>query len=133
MPVSTIDYVSILDLLARYNWAVDEGDADTWSHLFTENGVFAGTHPVDTVGRNALRQIPLNSGSISGPMRHVVGNLHCDYGEDENTIVAKYYNCVSYWHQEGKFAVLALATAQLVRDGDSWLIRRSDNIVLPRN
>ncbi|MBV1916567.1 MAG: nuclear transport factor 2 family protein [Sphingomonadaceae bacterium] len=132
MPVSADDYVSIMDFMGRYNWAVDEGDADGWANCFTEDGVFAGALPQDPIGREALRQIPLASGSVSGPMRHITGNLHCDYGDDKDTVIARYYNLVSLWEGEGKLSVLSIATAKLLRNGDSWLIKRSDNIMLPR-
>lgn len=132
MPVSTDDYIAICDLLGRYNWAVDEGDGDGWASLFTNDGVFAGTRPQETVGREALRQVPLNSGSVNGPIRHQVANLYCDYAESSDAIIARYYNCVSQWEGEGKFMVLSLVTARFIRDGASWLIERSDNVLLPR-
>ena len=133
MPVSTADYVAVADFYARYNWAVDEGDADGWADCFTEDGAFLGAIPENPTGREQLRQVPINSGSPSGPMRHMAVNLFCDYdGDDKNTIIAKFYNAVSLWHGEGKWMVTALVTARLVRSGESWKIKRSDNSMLPR-
>ncbi len=40
MPVSTADHIAISDHLARYCWAVDEGDEEGWIALWTEDGVF---------------------------------------------------------------------------------------------
>lgn len=133
MPVSTDDYVSVADFYARYNWAVDEGDADGWANCFTEDGAFLGAIPENPTGHEQLRQVPLNSGAPSGPMRHMAVNLYCDYdGSDKDTIIARFYNAVSYWEGEGKWFVTALVTARLVRTGDGWKIKRADNIMLPR-
>ena len=38
--LTTEDRLDILDLLARYNYAIDDGDAETWAACFTEDGEF---------------------------------------------------------------------------------------------
>jgi len=132
MPVSTEDYVGVADFYARYNWAVDEGDADGWANCFTEDGEFNGAIPENPKGHAQLREVPLASGKPGGPMRHMAVNLFCDYdGADKNTIIAKFYNAVSYWEGEGKWFVCALVTARLVRSGDSWKIKVANNVMLP--
>ncbi len=132
MPVSTDDYVAVADHYARYNWAVDEGDADGWADCFTEDGEFNGAIPENPKGREQLRQVPLASGKANGPMRHMIQNLYCDYdGGDKDTIIARFYNAVSYWDGEGKWFVCALVTARLVRNGNGWLIKVADNVMLP--
>ncbi|MCB2075671.1 MAG: nuclear transport factor 2 family protein [Novosphingobium sp.] len=50
MPVSTDDYASISDFLARYCWLVDESDGDGWAALWSEDGVFAGVSPSRSSG-----------------------------------------------------------------------------------
>lgn len=131
MPVSTDDYASISDFMARYCWLVDEGDGDGWAALWTEDGVFAGAMPEPVAGREALRMIPLGSGSKDGPMRHMVVNLACDYrdsGRDE--VAAQYYNFVTDWSDGGSMRCIALSRIVLTRNGKSWLIRRSDNVLM---
>ena len=71
MPVSTEDYVAVADFYARYNWAVDEGDADGWANCFTEDGEFNGAIPENPKGHAQLREVPLASGKPGGPMRHM--------------------------------------------------------------
>jgi hypothetical protein len=44
------DYAAIQQLYARYNHAIDTGDADTWAGTFTPDGVFNNT----TKGHDAL-------------------------------------------------------------------------------
>lgn len=42
MPISTTDRVEIEDLVARYNKAIDTGDAESWAATFTKDGEFHG-------------------------------------------------------------------------------------------
>ena len=44
------DYIEIQQLYARYNHAIDSGDAEGWADTFTADGVFAGRFK----GRDAL-------------------------------------------------------------------------------
>lgn len=142
MPISTEDYVAISDHLARYCWAVDEGDEEGWIALFTEDGVFTGVTPEPVVGREALRQV-VRMGQASGPgmTRHMVANLACDYqsgadGQDgRDVVLARYYNFVTNWAQGARIQVLAMSRVLLERagaeNGGGWLIRRNDSTVLP--
>lgn len=132
LPISPDDYVCISQHLARYCWAVDEIDSEGWSSLFTEDGVFAGALPEDPVGREALRQVPVNAGALIPEMRHFITNLCCEYGADRNSVIARYYTCITSWKDGGVFYALALARADLVRNGEGWLIHRSENVMLPQ-
>jgi hypothetical protein len=132
MAVSTEDHVQISQHLARYCWTVDELDSKGWADLFTEDGVFAGALAQDVHGRTALCRVPIDAGELIPAMRHFITNLHCDYQHDRDTVTARYYTCITSWKNGGQFYALALASAQLVRSGDGWLISRSDNVMLPR-
>ena len=47
MALTTEDRLAILDLAARYNFAIDRGDAEAWASTFTPEGVFdSGRGPV---------------------------------------------------------------------------------------
>jgi len=132
MPVSTEDYVAISDHLARYCWAVDEGDEEGWIGLWADDGVFTGLTPEPIVGVEALRGV-VRMGQANGPgkTRHIVANLTCDYQDGRDGVVASYYNFVTNWAQGGRLAVMALSKVQLERRGDGWLIRRNDSVVMP--
>ena len=41
MSLEPSDYEEIRQLLARYNFAVDLGDADSWVNTFTPDGTFS--------------------------------------------------------------------------------------------
>ncbi len=134
MPVSTDDYVSVSDFFGRYCWRVDEGDEEGWAALWAEDGVFAGVMPEPVVGREALKMIPRGAFAGSGgKLRHHVGSLNCDYegagdGDNRDVVIARYYNLVTNWMQGGAFTCFATSTARLLRNGDSWLIARSDSV-----
>jgi uncharacterized protein (TIGR02246 family) len=53
MPLRIGDRVEIEDLIARYNKAIDTGDAEAWANTFTPDGEFHGVVG-DFVGREAL-------------------------------------------------------------------------------
>jgi hypothetical protein len=42
--LSTQDYVDLQQLYARYNMAIDSGDAEAWAATFTPDGVFNNTN-----------------------------------------------------------------------------------------
>lgn len=132
MPVSPDDHVSISQHLARYCWAVDELDGEGWASLFTQDGAFAGALPEDPIGQEALRQVPVDAGALIPGMRHFITNLCCEYGANADCVIARYYTCITSWKDGGAFYALALARADLVRSAEGWLIRRSENVMLPR-
>jgi len=53
--LTTEDRLDILDLLARYNYAIDDGDGDAWAASFTQDGVFTSPSGI-FAGREALRK-----------------------------------------------------------------------------
>lgn len=124
MPVSTDDYVAVVDHIARYCWRVDSGDSDGWAALWTEDGVFTGISPEPIVGREALRGVPDGQKGWA----HKASNIFCDYGADEDTIHAHLYNFVTTWlpGEPGKPNVMARCRMTLVRSGRGWLIKSNE-------
>ena len=53
MALTSEDKVEIAELAARYNRAIDSGDAEGWAATFTEDGVFEGSQG-KVQGREAL-------------------------------------------------------------------------------
>ena len=127
--VSTDDWVGVSDFLGRYCWLVDDGRADEWLALWAPDGVFAGFGPDPIVGHEQLRAIPTDAfRDYGGQMRHLVGNLSCSYGDDRDTVKARFYNYVTVWGGQpaaGHF-VMAICEMTLMRTGDSWKIKRND-------
>jgi bifunctional aromatase (cyclase/dehydratase) len=131
--VSIADHVAISDLLGRYCWHVDNGHAEEWADLWTEDGVYSGSKPEPVVGREALKAVPRGSfeGSNGGKTRHLIANLYCDYIDNNDVIRARYYNFVSNWETQGRCVVMALCEVILVRGDSGWKIKRSDVELLP--
>jgi hypothetical protein len=134
--VSLEDWMSINDFWSRYSWAFDDGKADEWAALWTEDGTFAGIEPQDVVGHKELKRVCTGSfADCKGGLRHLYGNLLVAYdGADKNVVKGKLYNYVSTWgmaEQSGNFT-MALCQITMVRHGDSWKLKRNDAQLLVR-
>src|SRR5262249_46755274 len=70
MPSTAEDRDEILQLVYRYNHAVDGGDAKGWAATFTEDAVFE-VGPTVITGREGLVDFASN---MSAGMRHVLAN-----------------------------------------------------------
>lgn len=125
--VSMEDHVAIADHLGRYCWHVDHGERAEWLALWTEDGEFIGATPEPLVGQVALGGIVdmAFDGAGGRRMRHLYGNLHCDYLEGEDVVRARFYNVITTWIEGGKLGELVVCEMTLVRDGGGWLIRRN--------
>lgn len=130
------DWVSISDHMGDYCWKVDAGDGDAWAALWTDDGEFTGVTPEPITGREQLREVPIKAFNDfgQGQMRHLFGNLTCRYGEDRNVVIAKLYNQIAVWggHPEAGNFCMALCDVVFVRNGDGWLIKRNDAVLLSR-
>ncbi len=86
MPTTTEDRDEILQLLYRYNHAIDSGDAEGWADTFTADAVFDAAGRVLT-GRDALVEF---AATVRGS-KHVVVNplvdIHGDTAEGRAYIV----------------------------------------------
>jgi hypothetical protein len=130
MAVSPEDFVAISDHMGRYCWTVDECDEEAWVALWTEDGVFTGVFPEPLVGREALKAVPRSAKQMAnGRLRHIIGNLHCDYRGGRDTVLARYYNLVTDWVEGGRFNCMATCQVTLVRDGPGWLVARNATVL----
>lgn len=127
--VSAQDYAAIVNHLAHYCHYIDEGEAERWAACFTEDGAFDGpATPKPVVGRQALIEFAQATATASdgGKMRHMVGNIACDYGESPDVVLAKVYNHVTTWDGGRRpMALMAISDMVLARAGDGWLLKRN--------
>jgi ketosteroid isomerase-like protein len=100
----------ILQLLYRYNHAIDSGDAEGWAALFTDDGVFEVAGQVMS-GREAM--VGFASG-VNG-LRHVVANPVVEVVGDTATVQA-------YLFAFGGTTMVISGSYedQLVRKPDGW-------------
>lgn len=68
--LSTQDYIDIQQLYARYNHAIDSGDAEAYAGTFTADGVFNNNS-----GREALLNFARNYAKTGTTQRHWNTNL----------------------------------------------------------
>jgi 3-phenylpropionate/cinnamic acid dioxygenase small subunit len=127
MVMSALDYEEIRQLLARYNFAIDLGDAEGWAACFTEDGVFhctpeggplTGRH----VGEDALvasspRPVELNRGRA----RHWNWNLDID-GDGRTATMRCYLAALSATGADDPAAlrITGVYRDRLVKLDDGW-------------
>jgi len=108
---STEDHDEILQLLYRYNHAIDGGDADAWADTWTDDGVFdSGNYRAE--GRDAL--LGVVKGAPPG-FRHVVVNPSIDVDGDRATMRA--YLLLL---RRGALAAVGDYRDELVRTPQGW-------------
>jgi uncharacterized protein (TIGR02246 family) len=87
MSLTIEDHVAIQGLAARYNHAIDSGDADGFLATFVEAGVLdAGRMVLE--GHAALKDFASNFSSSTRAPRHVATNLVIDGDGDQATLKA---------------------------------------------
>lgn len=69
MALSVEDRLDILELVARYNHAIDSGNGKAWADTFTEDGVFE-TARGKTEGRDALQKFVEGMAANMPGIRH---------------------------------------------------------------
>ena len=110
MPSTTEDRDEILQLLYRYNHAIDSGDAHGWAGTFTADGVF------DVAGqvRSGQDELAAFAAGVHG-YRHVVVNPVIDVAGDAATVRA-------YFVVYRGTALTATGTYadEVVRTPDGW-------------
>ena len=110
MPTTIEDRDEILQLLDRYNHAVDRGDAEGWADTFAEGGVFDAMGQVLT-GRDALVGF---ASSVKG-VRHVVVNPLVDVHGD-----GAHVRAYLMLYAGGAIAMMGVYEDDLVRTPDGW-------------
>ena len=127
------DYAAVQQVLARYCWCADTGDTAGWLALWTEDGTLRGIGDEPIVGHEALKAIPEGASNrpVAGGLRHLFGNLVCEYEDSPDRARARFYNLVSTWFEVGEMSVIAICDARLVRHGEDWLIRENSMSLLP--
>ena len=71
--LTTQDYIDIRHVYARYNDTIDDGDAEGWVAVWTDDGDFNGFKGKDELLRFAKHYIDHQDGALR---RHWINNLH---------------------------------------------------------
>ncbi|GEL17244.1 nuclear transport factor 2 family protein [Pseudonocardia asaccharolytica] len=118
--ISAEDRQLIIELLARYSWAFDAGDADGVATLFTENGVFHGSSgPIE--GRSALREFVkrAKANAAECSMQHWVGNTVLTRTEG-NAVRARSYLTVVLVGEHAEVRAAGEYDDLLVKESGEW-------------
>ncbi|GBD24295.1 hypothetical protein HRbin29_01973 [bacterium HR29] len=124
MTLSAEDMLAIQQLYARYNHAIDFGDADAWAGCFTPDGVFASSARGETVGREALRAFAeAFSRQMKG--RHWTNNLVIE-GDGSEARGSCYLALYVLGDGGPRIMATGVYRDQLVRTAEGWRFRRRD-------
>jgi hypothetical protein len=124
LQLSPEDFFALNDLLARYCWCFDSGDADGYASLWTGEGELTGFgDPVR--GTDALRKLLQDSyASSQGKLRHLLMSVTLHRGADGNSATAKGYNLVTRWNSDGSLIFNVEETFELRRTAEGWRLLR---------
>lgn len=121
MSLSSEDRLAILDLVGRYNFAIDSGDGPGWAATFTPDGVFdSGRGPV--AGSAALREFAetFSQGRMAGT-EHWNTN-HVIEGDGERATHRCYLNLIR--GENGESLARAKYSDELVKLDGAWKFAR---------
>jgi hypothetical protein len=127
-PITVEDYVTIKNLLGKYQWLVDGGDP-SWADLWTDDGLFDNHVLPPAKGKEQLRKVATDvKAAFQDRMRHHLGSVYIEYGASKDEAIAKGYNMVTTWKPEegAKFFCMALSTLTLVRINGEWKVKQND-------
>ena len=118
MGLTTEDRQEILELAARYNHAIDAGDAAAWAATFTTDGVFESAQATPQ-GTDALTEFAAGFGQAVPGGRHWTNN-HVVDGDGDSAIHTCYLNLMSV--QDGvKVLATGLYKDELTKLDGKWL------------
>lgn len=128
--LSTEDYIEIQQLYARYNFAIDLRDVETWLECFTVDGSLGmavkegdATPPPVTTGRDALRaQVQVIAASRAAAGYHWNANVHLTTSETGATGRC-YFMLVRPKEGGGELSLTGYYQDELVRLDGRWMFR----------
>lgn len=123
MPLTVEDQLDIQQLYARYNHAIDSGQADQWAACFTSDGIFSSGASGEFTGTEALAAFAKGFAERL-KARHWTNNLVLDAAGDG----AK-GSCYLMLYRLGgetpaSIMISGIYDDELVRTGDGWKFAR---------
>jgi hypothetical protein len=114
------DYFEIEQLYARYNNALDSGDAEGWAATFTPDGAFN-----TSTGREALIRFvkDWHEKRNGANRRHWNSNLHIT-GTPEGAQGSVYLMLIDVGTRPASIALTGMYTDTLVKTADGWRFKK---------
>ena len=97
MPLTTDDKLEIMELTARYNFAIDNRLAEEWADVFTDDGALWSDGNLRAAGRADLEEYMRVSARSGQQIRHFTSNTIIE-GEGNNANLRMY---VMAWNING--------------------------------
>jgi ketosteroid isomerase-like protein len=120
MRLPTDDTTEILQLYARYNTAIDTGDADGFANCFVPDGLFDNGVAV-IEGRDGISKFAEQTHSAMPGMRHNAMNIVADGVEEATNQASGSAFLIGYLVNDGfKVIVTGRYQDQLEKTGDGW-------------
>ena len=91
MPISPADELEIMELAARYNWAIDHRQAEEWADVFTEDGRFEAYGQTRAEGRAQLVAYIRKAAAAGHKSRHWISNAIIEEGNAGDTARLRLY------------------------------------------
>lgn len=124
--ISVDDRMAVYDLLGRYVWALDTGDADAFVSVFTADGSFVDTRGNRHGGPDGLRKAVMgyfNDPDFRG-RQHLVTHLFVE-GEPGRYTVTSYWTVIKWWFERNEKAVFSTGWSKdtCVKTATGWKIQ----------
>jgi len=127
MGLTIADQVEIQGLAARYNHAIDSGDAEGFVATFVEAGVLDAGPGLLVEGHPALKDFATNFASSVRAPRHVATNLVID-GESDHATLKAYVQMYLMSGEPAQQVIMAAGKYDdtLVKEDGKWkFVRRN--------
>ena len=86
MPLTTDDKLEIMELVSRYNFAIDRREPEGWANVFTEDGALWSDGNLRAAGRKDLEEYMRLSARNGHPIRHFTSNTLIEGDGDHATL-----------------------------------------------
>lgn len=129
MSLSFQEKYEILELVARYNHAIDHRLAEEWADTFVDDGVFRVGGTVRAEGREALADLVKKRSGEGESIRHWTNNALID-GDGNSARLRMYLAVYNITHGLQAPFLMAEYDDQLVRVNGQWKFKLRDVTVV---
>jgi uncharacterized protein (TIGR02246 family) len=91
MALTAADVLEIMELAARYNWAIDHRNAEEWADVFTEDGKFVAYGQTRCEGRAQMLAYIEKARAAGHKSRHWICNSIIEEGGAPDTARLRLY------------------------------------------